>query len=193
MKYLKYFKEASDYEAYKNGNDYVLPNVSYIEETKGVSYEPAIMNYPDIILQKGNTYPEVGARLSQMFNKYMTKYNRTIIQSPHNEPNMTTQFEIMIINPGEYDDKMHAAISFNTLDENGNLIPDESPEVWGPDVELEINDLKYLMSLKHFDGYDNWNLFDDGASFYPICVVPHSGGIESIGFDGTLTFPPQPE
>jgi hypothetical protein len=164
-------------------------------ENKGVWYEAAIMNYPDIILQEGNTYPEVGAHLSQMFNKYMTKYNRTIIQAPYDGPNMTTQFEITILKPGEYpyDNEMHALIGFSTLDENGNLIPDESPEVWGPGVELEINDLKYLMSLKYFDGYDNWNLFDDGASFYPICVVPHPlVGIDSIGFDGTLTFPSQP-
>lgn len=194
MKHLKLFNDTVSYETWKNSEGFVLPNVSYVVENNSVSYEPAIMNYPDIILQEGNTYPEVGARLSQMFNKYMTKYNRTIIQSPYDEPNMTTQFEIGIFNPGEYpyDNEMHALIGFNKLDENGNLIPDESPEVWGPGVELEINDLKYLMSLKHFDGYDNWNLFDNGASFYPICVVPHSGGIESIGFDGTLTFPPQP-
>lgn len=32
MKYLKYFEEASAYEAYKTGSDYVLPNVSYVVE-----------------------------------------------------------------------------------------------------------------------------------------------------------------
>lgn len=40
MKYLKYFKEASAYEAYKTGSDYVLPNVSYVVEMNGVIYEP---------------------------------------------------------------------------------------------------------------------------------------------------------
>lgn len=194
MKYLKYFEEVSAYEAYKNGSDFVTPNVSYVVEGNTVSYDPAIMDYPDIILQKGNTYPDVGARLSQMFNKYMAKYNRTIIQSPYGEPNMMVQFEIKIIKPGEYDDKMHAAIGFNKLDENGNLIPDESPEVWGPGVELEINDMNYLMSLKYFDDFENVvDLFDAGAYFCPICVLPYSEGtVDSIGFDGTLTFPSQP-
>lgn len=42
MKYLKYFEQASAYEAYKNGSDYVLPNVSYIVENKGVLYEPYV-------------------------------------------------------------------------------------------------------------------------------------------------------
>ena len=40
MKYLKYFEEASAYEAYKNGSDYVLPNVSYVVENNVVNYNP---------------------------------------------------------------------------------------------------------------------------------------------------------
>lgn len=46
MKYLKYFEQASAYEAYKNGSDYVLPNVSYVVETEGVSYEPYVPPAP---------------------------------------------------------------------------------------------------------------------------------------------------
>lgn len=42
MKYLKCFEQASAYEAYKNGSDYVLPNVSYIVETNDVSFEPYV-------------------------------------------------------------------------------------------------------------------------------------------------------
>ena len=40
MKYLKYFEEASAYEAYKNGSDYVLPNISFVEETVDVKFNP---------------------------------------------------------------------------------------------------------------------------------------------------------
>ena len=43
MKHLKYFEQASAYEAYKNGSDYVLPNVSYVVETKEVWYEPKVL------------------------------------------------------------------------------------------------------------------------------------------------------
>ena len=39
MKHLKLFKNTNQYESYKNGSDYVLPNVSYVEGTKGVKYE----------------------------------------------------------------------------------------------------------------------------------------------------------
>lgn len=43
MKYLKYFEQASAYEAYKNGSDYITPNVSYVEENEGVSYNPLVL------------------------------------------------------------------------------------------------------------------------------------------------------
>jgi hypothetical protein len=42
MKYLKHFEELSAYEAYKNSEDYILPNVSYIVETEDVSFEPYV-------------------------------------------------------------------------------------------------------------------------------------------------------
>lgn len=44
MKYLKYFKDASAYEAYKNGSDYVTPNVSFIEKNDGVMFNPRLKN-----------------------------------------------------------------------------------------------------------------------------------------------------
>ena len=39
MKHLKLFQVESEYNSYKNGSDYVLPNVSYVEETKSVWYD----------------------------------------------------------------------------------------------------------------------------------------------------------
>ena len=43
MKYLKYFEQASAYEAYKNGSDYILPNVSYVEENDTIFYESKVL------------------------------------------------------------------------------------------------------------------------------------------------------
>ena len=40
MKYLKYLQTANDFESFKNSEDYILPNVSYVVETEGVSFEP---------------------------------------------------------------------------------------------------------------------------------------------------------
>ena len=40
MKYLKYFEDASAYEAYKNGSDFILPNVSYVVDNNQVKFNP---------------------------------------------------------------------------------------------------------------------------------------------------------
>jgi hypothetical protein len=45
MKYLKYFEEASAYEAYKNGSNFILPNVSYVERSKNVTFSPNKYDY----------------------------------------------------------------------------------------------------------------------------------------------------
>ena len=42
MKHLKLFNDTVSYETWKNSEGFVLPNVSYIEETKGIWYEPSI-------------------------------------------------------------------------------------------------------------------------------------------------------
>ena len=39
MKYLKYFKTDADYQNYYNSDDFVTPNVSYVEDTKIVYYK----------------------------------------------------------------------------------------------------------------------------------------------------------
>lgn len=42
MKYLKYLQTTNDFESFKNSEDYILPNVSYVVETEGVSFEPYV-------------------------------------------------------------------------------------------------------------------------------------------------------
>jgi hypothetical protein len=40
MKHLKLFKESASYEAWKNSEDFILPNVVFNEETNGIVFEP---------------------------------------------------------------------------------------------------------------------------------------------------------
>ena len=40
MKYLKYFTNESDYQTFKESEDYVLPNVSFVVETNSIGYTP---------------------------------------------------------------------------------------------------------------------------------------------------------
>ncbi len=54
MKYLKYFKTDVDYKNYFNSNDFVTPNVSYVEDTNIVYYNPY-----DLIIMTSESNPEV--------------------------------------------------------------------------------------------------------------------------------------
>lgn len=49
-KYLKLFETTSEYEAYMGGGEKILPNVSLIEETNKVEYNPYIPPRNDIII-----------------------------------------------------------------------------------------------------------------------------------------------
>lgn len=72
MKYLKYFQEDSEYTQFKNNSDYVLPNVSYVVSSESVFFNPNLAN-EIVILEYGGYYPEVGAKLQEIWNKYGTK------------------------------------------------------------------------------------------------------------------------
>ena len=54
MKYLKYFKTDADYQNYYNSDDFVTPNVSYVEDTDVVYYSPN-----DLIIMTSESNPEV--------------------------------------------------------------------------------------------------------------------------------------
>ena len=54
MKYLKYFKTDVDYQNYFNSGDFVTPNVSYVEDTNIVHYNPY-----DLIIMTSESNPEV--------------------------------------------------------------------------------------------------------------------------------------
>lgn len=42
MKYLKYFTNESDYQTFKESEDYILPNVSYVEDSNEVMFNPLV-------------------------------------------------------------------------------------------------------------------------------------------------------
>ena len=54
MKYLKYFKTDADYQNYFNSDGFVTPNVSYVEDTNIVYYNPN-----DLIIMTSESNPEV--------------------------------------------------------------------------------------------------------------------------------------
>ena len=66
MKYLKYFELTSAYEAYKNGGNYILPNVSYIVETEDVAFTAPIVipsDYEVFNVREGEFIDSCGNKL----------------------------------------------------------------------------------------------------------------------------------
>jgi hypothetical protein len=55
MKYIKKFDTITEYDQFKSGSEFVLPNVSFVVENKSVEFEPYIPPVPkagDIVFIK---------------------------------------------------------------------------------------------------------------------------------------------
>lgn len=81
MKYLKYLQTANDFESFKNSDDYVLPNVSYVVETEGVSFEPykeEIIEYHFEIPVESFGFGDVSGRIDGDFADIFTKLSDLI-------------------------------------------------------------------------------------------------------------------
>jgi hypothetical protein len=72
MKHLKLFKTAQDKEAWKNGENYITPNVIYINESDVIEYNPTSLSV--LSLQTFTAYPEVANKIVTIFNKYCSNY-----------------------------------------------------------------------------------------------------------------------
>ena len=90
-KYLKLFNDTASYEVWKNGEDYITPNVSYIEEIKGVSYEP---KQSFMLRAKYNATPDNIVAFNGASNVKSLKVNGTSIKI---EPikNEITAFDVL--------------------------------------------------------------------------------------------------
>lgn len=86
MKYLKFFKHNSSYEVYKYENDFVVPNVSFIEEINTIHYNTKKPIYVD------TTNAEVGdiAYCDENGNKFLAK-------SVNDIPYGSTPFGVVVI------------------------------------------------------------------------------------------------
>ena len=73
MKYLKYFETDAAYASYKNGSDYVLPNVSYVLDGSKLFYNPYYN------LKNGTIYATFNATSDNMVAIYDTSNVKSLI------------------------------------------------------------------------------------------------------------------
>ena len=60
MKYIKLFETTSDYNAFKQSDDFIAPNVSLIDDNDNVNYNPLIVINPSVSMN-GWTYGETAS------------------------------------------------------------------------------------------------------------------------------------
>ena len=122
MKYLKLFENTNAYEAWKNSDDYVLPNVSWCEDG-GLVYDPIkvsiVYNMVDLGLPSGILWADrnIGATSPEEVGLYFqwadtTAYTEEqVISAKYN--NWSSYFDI--INPVSGEFKKYDSDKFTTL------------------------------------------------------------------------------
>ena len=144
MKHLKLFENVKQYESYKNGSDYVLPNVSYVKETKGVTYE-AKKEY--ILRAKYEATPDNLVAFTGASNVRALTVNGTPIKI---EPikNETTTFDVLGENISINLDTSEATFPESYLVKS----PVSSWSFKAKDPNYVINENTYVCGLMMMDG-----------------------------------------
>ena len=150
MKYLKYFEQASAYEAYKNGSDFITPNVSYVEETKGVSFEP----YVNLLTVNYLTIEALEDGLTTSLSVNDCEY---CIDGDGNWKSLTAGTATEAINTGQ------------TLSFRGELTPDSSNGIGTFTISKRCNLKGNCMSMLFGDNAaDNFSLSGKDYAFYKL-------------------------
>ena len=82
MKHLKLFDDAASYEVWKNGEDYVTPSVSYVEENNTIIFYEAEeeFNEDELLYYCQGTDIVCTINLTTLEVKKDTSYNEQIIE-----------------------------------------------------------------------------------------------------------------
>jgi hypothetical protein len=99
MKYLKYFQQASGYEAYKNGDNYITPNVSYVVANNEVYYH-ALVARNNVITYKANSkLPETTSSFTD--GLHVNAFNSSIVSHEFADGVGTVTFEGEVTSIGD--------------------------------------------------------------------------------------------
>ena len=134
MKYIKLFSKESEYESFKNGDEWVLPNLSLIEETNEIKMTPLVINndpangheYVDLGLPSGTLWAtcNVGASKPPQSGLYFA-WGNTVGYTADDVRNGNHVFD------GEHDvldgnnDLYNEYIKYNSTDGLTTLLPED--------------------------------------------------------------------
>jgi hypothetical protein len=150
MKYLKCFDQASAYEAYKNGSSFVLPNISYIEDTEEVWYYPVVPDMWDSYLTIEALEDGLTAKLSRSACEYC-------VDGDGNWKSLAADTATESINAGQ------------TLSFRGNLTPEQYYGIGTFTISNKCNIKGNCMSMLFGDNAaTNFSLSDKAYAFYKL-------------------------
>lgn len=129
MKHLKLFETTQEKETWKNSDNYIIPNVIYVNENDVIEYNS---NVQLLSLQTFTAYPEVANKIMNIVNKYCSNYENA------NANYMTIFIDMNANYNGTNYVSGYATISFVDSDEHA-------------DLNLSTEDLNYLQSISIVD------------------------------------------
>jgi hypothetical protein len=172
MKYLKYFEQASAYEAYKTSSDYVTPNVSYIEDTKGVKYNPASFETKNIICTYIIDEYSVNTPIKLIHNDGCLNWD----DSEKKYPIIIDGTPITDDDIADWNDGLKYVFSSTGI---------HTVEYIPYTFEVEENGESFIsFETGYNDGYDNYSMFNNCANLYSVKIPNVAERI--IIFDATF-------
>ena len=166
MKYLKRFNKTSDYEAFKNGKDYVTPNVTYISEIKGFRFnpktKPVVPPSEPTLAMAGDVAYWDGSKVK---TTPLSSWNTTL----------GTPVGVVVVPEGFAPDGKVRIIGLKPVDKNGNQSNSHFDMEWGP--------YRTDTSLANFATLpitDNAGSTSSGSNYY--------GFLPSDSFTGATSF-----
>ena len=130
MKYLKRCKKETDYTAFKNSTDWVLPNISFIEETRVVKFNsqtnltPPEPEIPDV--------PETPQPIALCDVVYWDGSKMQTSSWNAWEPKFGTPIGVVVIPEGFLPDGKARMIGLNPVNASGQPITSHLAIKWGP-------------------------------------------------------------
>lgn len=142
MKHLKKFNTATDYDQFKSGSEFVLPNVSYIVDETEVKFNPYVAPANPNLVAIYNVTDT--ARESTLAGQYSWKYIESIIIDGIIEDDVYYQFDTTGEHTVEFvlSDK-----EFIDFDFFNNVWPNEIVKVEIPSSITKINASGFVISL----------------------------------------------
>ena len=205
MKYVKLFEQHADYEVYKNGGDYITPNVSYCVDNNEVHYEKFYdpyngHEYIDLGLPSGTLWAKcnVGATTETDYGMYFqwgetTGYTQSQVGT---DKNFTWSDYSMTSDNGSTMDKYNSTDGLTTLELTDDAAHVNMGGEWKMPTSTQIEELCNTDNASHVvvndyngsgvSGMLFTSVTNNATLFVPFSGVASDGSVDYTGYEGNV-------